>query len=111
MIEGESHGFDLRRVRPDSMTKNIVCRQADDQQVGRRSLAQFFVGYQGAGEVELIIVGERRAADGAIKISLTCGLIGVTQKLARAALPLAVPVFVRCSGGVNCLTQSGRAFM
>src|SRR2546428_10581279 len=62
-VGGQGHGLHFRRIGANLVTKNIVGRQADDQEISRRASAQSFVRHQLSREFEFVVVGERRGTD------------------------------------------------
>ena len=94
LVDRQCHGLHLGRIRPDFVPQNVIRRQADDQEIGRRTVSQLLVGDQFACEFEFVVIPKGSRADQCVEISRLSRLgLGRAQYLSLIVLPLLVQIF------------------
>src|SRR5690242_15330690 len=89
------------------MSQKIVRRKTDGEQISCRARAQFFVGDQGAGKFQLIVIGKGRGANHAEEFG--AGFAGgAEQHVAAAILDFFAPVLVCRTALVELLHPGGQ---
>src|SRR5215471_923570 len=103
----QSHRTNLRRIRSDLVTENVIRRQTDRQEVGSRPGTQFLIHDQLSGELKLIIVRKRSRADELIKSRRLAFLIlsrgSRAEDLTLEILPFPIQVLFRSMALVEIL--------
>ena len=93
-IKRQSHRFHFGTVRSYAMSKDIVCRQTDAQEIRRRSTAQLFLPDKFFGEVELIIVGKRSLAHQIVKSESLSGSVHGGRSAVENRTICSLPLFI-----------------
>ncbi len=106
-VEFERHAAHLRGVGTNLVAEDIVGREADHKQVGRRACAQLLVQHEFLGEFQLVIVGEGSGADNLVEAGGRAIFVravspcGRAERISVAILPLSIPEFFRAMAAVE----------